>query len=242
MFASFLCFCFTIRFVHSPSGFLVLYVCTFVHTYIRTYVRFPPLPYHPINLLPHPPHTPNHTSPVLITFITQFPSQVDTPTQSNRDTKCTVPHFYSLNKALSNVSLPSSSSSSPSPLPLPPPPAPPPPAPLLLPLLPPQVATLQAELELLKEFRTGKVAMEREMGELNDKMDAMASEHKGLVSRMEERFAEEKVGSYVHLCTVSVHLEYATYMCMYIHTYVHTYICTRNVGHLSVLLLLCSFS
>lgn len=96
-----------------------------------------------------------------------------------------------------------------SPLPLPPPPAPPPPVPLLLllPLLPPQVATLQAELELLKEFRTGKVAMEREMGELNDKMDAMASEHKGLVSRMEERFAEEKVGSYAHLCTVSVCLE-----------------------------------
>ena len=70
------------------------------------------------------------------------------------------------------------------------------------------------------------------MGELNDKMDAMASEHKGLVSRMEERFAEEKVGSYVHLCTVSVCLEYVTYMCMYI----HTYICTRNVGHLSVYL------
>ena len=45
------------------------------------------------------------------------------------------------------------------------------------------------------------------MGELNDKMDAMASEHKGLVSRMEERFAEEKVGSYVHLCTVRVRLE-----------------------------------
>lgn len=84
---------------------------------------------------------------------------------------------------------------------------PPSPSPFLLLLLLPQVATLQAELELLKEFRTEKVAMEREMGELNDKMDAMASEHKGLVSRMEERFAEEKVGSYNCTYTVSVCLE-----------------------------------
>lgn len=67
------------------------------------------------------------------------------------------------------------------------------------------MSTLQAELELLKEFRTGKVVMEREMAELNDKMDAMASEHKGLVSRMEERFMEEKVHAYENIVDFDLH-------------------------------------
>ena len=57
-------------------------------------------------------------------------------------------------------------------------------------------------MELLKEFRTSKAAMEREMAELNEKMEAMTSEHKGLVSKMEERFMEEKVCRYTALMIV----------------------------------------
>ena len=99
------------------------------------------------------------------------------------------------------------------------------------------MATLQVELELLKEFRTSKAAMEREMAELNEKMEAMTSEHKGLVSKMEERFMEEKVCRYTALMIVwdkpkcpderSVLISYVRYLnaC--------TYVCT-NVGQYAV--------
>ena len=52
---------------------------------------------------------------------------------------------------------------------------------------------LQTELELLKEFRTGKSIMEKEIRELKEELEMMEGEHKRMVSKMEERFMEEKV-------------------------------------------------
>ena len=56
---------------------------------------------------------------------------------------------------------------------------------------------LQTELELLKEFRTSKGQMEKEISELKEEAERMEGEHKRMVSKMQERFMEEKVCTYI---------------------------------------------
>ena len=117
VFVSFLCSYFTIRtlcplFLSFPC-IVHMYICTYVHTYVCSFPSPSLPPPSPTSPPPPPPTPPHQTTPVLLTFITQFPSQVNTPTQSYRDTKMyALYHISSLNKALSNVSVPSSSSSS----------------------------------------------------------------------------------------------------------------------------------
>ena len=92
---------------------------------------------------------------------------------------------------------------------------------------------LQTELELLKEFRTSKAQMEKEISELKEEAEMMEGEHKKMVSKMQERFMEEKVCTYMstscihtYIRTFEKNIRMHLYFCMY------ACICTSGCMHL----------
>ena len=90
------------------------------------------------------------------------------------------------------------------------------------------MATLQGELELLKEFRSSKAALDKEIADLKETIQQMELNYKKTSSRMQERFLEEKVSQRDITSTVCVRVvgvfvyHIRTYVCN-IHTSVHFY-------------------